>query len=80
MSVLRRGISLAVLLAASAVFAETAAPPRPGLNARVDVNLRHASIARFLDVLSAQSHVSFVLAEGVQGYRGRSRIDRHECR
>jgi type II secretory pathway component GspD/PulD (secretin) len=66
MSVLRRRIALAVLLSASAVFVAAAAPPNPGLNARVDVNLRHASIARFLDVLSAQSRVSFVLAEGVQ--------------
>jgi type II secretory pathway component HofQ len=65
MNSLRRGASLAVLLA----FAQRlhAIPPDPELYARVSVDVRQAPLANFLDALSAQAKVSFILLDGTEG-------------
>lgn len=70
MNILRRGVSSAVLLAAVAVsVAAAAVPADPDLQARVDVEVRRAPVARFADALSAQARVNFVLPESLDGAR-----------
>lgn len=65
MNSLRRGLFLPVLLA----FAPNlrAASPAAGLDSRVTVDVRQAPMATFLDTLSAQAKVNFILTEGFEG-------------
>jgi len=65
MNSLRRGASLAVLLALAP--RSHAVPTDPGLYAGVTVDVRQAPLTTFLSALSAQAEISFILTEGLEG-------------
>lgn len=62
MTSLRRGLSLAAVLA---LTASTQAAP-PGLDQRVTIEVRQAPISSFLDSLSAQTKLNFIMDEGLE--------------
>jgi type II secretory pathway component GspD/PulD (secretin) len=67
MNILRRRMPvLAVLTLASSLHAEPAPSAAPWLDSRVTVDVRQAPLSTFLDTLSAQAKVNFILAGGVE--------------
>ncbi|MBI3553835.1 MAG: hypothetical protein HY077_15175 [Elusimicrobia bacterium] len=65
MTDLRRGMSLAALLTLAPAL--HAAPT--GLDSRVTIEVRQAPMATFLDTVSAQAKVNFILTEGFEKKR-----------
>lgn len=67
MNILRRGMpSLILMSLVSSLQAGPTPSPAPWLNTHVTVDVRQAPLGTFLDTLSAQAKVNFILAGGVE--------------
>ena len=55
----------AVLLLTSNLRAAPAATAAPGLDSRVNVSVRQAPLSSFLDTISAQAKINFIIGEGL---------------